>query len=622
MSENRFEDIKFPKVVFNSLSEAKRKELLENGQIEEGEWYVTNDGFKDNAGGLDVLDIGQSLYIDETQGLRRWLNGSWVDINDHTRPFYEKLLKASSLYPDILCTPSEYENIIAQSAFNQCGKFAIDTVSGKIRLPKIVYANGALNISNIGNLGSERILVAKKEPTETEKSWWNWYSDGWYEEGGYMYTTGSATGSDQQRDIYFSHNFRDRNYNVYLASGVGNSGWQYANGAMLGSGSNLNYDNWQFVDHFHMCLPTGTTNTYCYWRVEGYANKPTEADFTIDVGPIQYYYIQIATGLETVVNIENEVQLNNPYSLGESMYSASILNNISWLRGGSHSDRVTYPSYYDMLYKILTGEYSIAGITVKEEGDATIDRLDHVINTHDETFILPTLNGSENVRTEDRSNFIDYTSQITATGAQITAPYNGWFRIYGDYAENKYIELFNQSTDMHALGCPASSGLMVYADIWANKGDIVSVYYNTAITSCNFRIATKPGFLYFYVGETVQNANLINAGKLTDTASTTMGQWDGVSNRTYCRRYADGWCEQGGYYYTGATLANTNIVVTFPQPFKDNNYVFSFNHVYPGNGTADCGCENWTGHKPTSATVYNGTGGWQGFSWRASGYYK
>ena len=84
MLENRFEDKKFSKVIFNSLSQDKLDELREQGLIEEGEWYVTNDGFKDNAGGLDVLDIGQSLYIDETQGLRRWLNGSWVDINDQT----------------------------------------------------------------------------------------------------------------------------------------------------------------------------------------------------------------------------------------------------------------------------------------------------------------------------------------------------------------------------------------------------------------------------------------------------------------------------------------------------------------------------------------------------------
>ena len=54
-------------------------------------------------------------------------------------------------------------------------------------------------------------------------------------------------------------------------------------------------------------------------------------------------------------------------------------------------------------------------------------------------------------------------------------------------------------------------------EIWANKGDNVDVNY-TATTDrfVNFCVATKPGILYFYVGDTAQNVNLINAGKLVD----------------------------------------------------------------------------------------------------------
>ena len=625
MSENRFEDKKFPQVIFNSLSQDKLDELRRQGLIEEGEWYVTNDAFKDNVGGLDVLDIGQSLYIDESQGLRRWLNGSWVDINDNTRKFYEKLMKASALNPDILCTPTEYDSIVANSAFHQCGKFALDVANSKVRLPKIVYADGSLNISNIGNINSQRILIAKKEPTENDKSWFNWYSDGWYEQGGYMYTTGSATGSDQQRDIYFTHNFRDRNYNVFLSSGVGNSGWQYANGAMLGSGSNQDYGVWQFTDHFHMCLPNGTTNMYCYWRAEGYANIPSDADITIS-RPLQYYYIQIATGVEQVIDITNTYELNNSHTLGESIYSPIQLNNVSWLRGGSHGTRAEYPSYYDMLLKVYNGEETINGITVKLEGDDTINRLDHVINLENESFVLPTLNGTEDVPSkkgqgEDRINL---TSEVTASDTIFTAPYNGWYRFSTNYEAEKYVDLFNETTFQSAIQSPGSSGTYIFGVLYANKGDTVHVKYNvTAIGSLYFLIATKPGYLYYYVGDMVQNANLINAGKLSDNKpTTTLGAWNAENNRTYCRKYEDGWCEQGGYIYRGSSMASQTLTITFPQPFKDTNYVCTFNHVHSANGVADTGSENWNNRTKNSTQYYVGGGGWFGIAWRASGYYK
>jgi len=86
MSDN-FQDIQFPKVIWNQMSRDRYIQKRDEGSLVENEFYITNDGFKDHAGGLDVLDIGQSLYIDESLGLRRWLNGSWVDINPNTHYF-------------------------------------------------------------------------------------------------------------------------------------------------------------------------------------------------------------------------------------------------------------------------------------------------------------------------------------------------------------------------------------------------------------------------------------------------------------------------------------------------------------------------------------------------------
>lgn len=507
MTEN-YNDKHYDNIIMNQMSRAKYHEKLKDGTIEDGQWYITNDAFKDNVGGLDVLDIGQSLYIDETQGLRRWLNGSWVAINDNTRKFYERLMKASALNPDLLCTPSEYDNIVTNSAFHQCGKFAVDMANSRIRLPKIVYADGSLNISNIGNINSQRILIAKKEPTETDKSWFNYYSDGWLEQGNSFFTTGATDGSTQTKTITLLKPYKDKSYTVLGFSGIGGSGWQYANGACFCAiDSN---------SKFRIFMATGTESRYLGWATQGYAKIPSDADITIS-RPLQYYYIQIATGVEQVVDITNLYQLNNPYTLGESKYSPIQLNNASWLRGGTTATRAEFPAYYDMLRSILNGDLTIEGISVKAVGDATIDRLDHVININTETFTLPTLNGTEDVQSNNVNDRIDYSTQITASGVLITAKYNGWFRAYVSYEAEKYIDAYNTNTDNHDVDTAGASGRLIYTDVWVHKGDVVKLSYNTtAKPNCYLRVATKPGILYFYVGDTAQNVNLINAGKIID----------------------------------------------------------------------------------------------------------
>lgn len=507
MTEN-YNDKHYDNIIMNQMSRAKYHEKLKDGTIEDGQWYITNDAFKDNVGGLDVLDIGQSLYIDETQGLRRWLNGSWVAINDNTRKFYERLMKASALNPDLLCTPTEYDNIVTNSAFHQCGKFAVDMANSRVRLPKVVYADGSLNISNIGNINSQRILIAKKEPTEADKSWFNYYSDGWLEQGNSFFTTGATDGSTQIKTITLLKPYKDKSYTVLGFSGIGGSGWQYANGACFCAIDNNS--------KFRIYMATGTESRYLGWATQGYANIPSDADITIS-RPLQYYYIQIATGVEQVVDITNLYQLNNPYTLGESKYSPIQLNNASWLRGGTTATRAEFPSYYDMLRSILNGDLTIEGISVKAVGDTTIDRLDHVININTETFTLPTLNGSEDIPSKKPEDRINYGTQVTVSPTTLTAPYNGWFRIGCEYQSEKSVHLYNSTTDRNSVMSAGSSGDWIITEIWANKGDNVDVNY-TATTNrfVNFCVATKPGILYFYVGDTAQNVNLINAGKIVD----------------------------------------------------------------------------------------------------------
>ena len=55
---------------------------------------------------------------------------------------------------------------------------------------------------------SERVLVDKKEPTEEDKTWHNLYSDGWFENGGTIATSGSVSAKDTKIfTISFSRTF-------------------------------------------------------------------------------------------------------------------------------------------------------------------------------------------------------------------------------------------------------------------------------------------------------------------------------------------------------------------------------------------------------------------------------
>lgn len=625
---DKFQDKQVQNIIFNQLSKDKYYELLKEGKIVENEFYITNDSFKDNAGGLDVLDIGQSLYVDESQGLRRYLNGSWVDINRNTQLFYERLMKAASLNPELICTEDEWNALETASPFGQVGKFVVDTIKGRVRLPKIVHVCGTLDLGKLGELDSQRFLVAKKEPTDVDNSWYNWYSDGWLEQGGWFNTVGAVDGSTQTKTIIFKVPYLSVNhYNVTLSSGVGASGWQYANGACIGGLSTA---------QFTVYMATGTESRILSWQSTGYGAIPTKANYNLGnaTGKVstQYpYYIQIATGLETVLNISDQIQVNSPYALGESKYSPIQLNNASWLHYSiKNNSRSLYPSYYDMLLRIYQGKETIDGITVKHVSDTTITRYDHTIDTANQTFNLPSLNGSEDVASTVLSDIIPYT--IDVSGTYYTAPYNGWFYLNFPYEENKCIDMYNLTTNQGMVQTPASSGNWVRATIWCNAGDLVGIWYTTTSTTdivFNFQIASKPGHLYYYVGETTKNADILNAGRITDFIQRNydgdkefyvVDSWR--NGRNWWRKYSDGWMEQGGWVTMVAVKSNwSSTVINLHQPFIDTNYLCSA--LFPSINDGAYG----TAGQPQELTrssfvmrVYNSGSAVE--PWYACGYWK
>jgi hypothetical protein len=236
---------------------------------------------------------------------------------------------------------------------------------------------------------------------------------------------------------------------------------------------------------------------------------------TVQQEQIQYpYFIQVATGAETEDNIINEIELNNPYSFGDSKYSPVALNNLSWLKSeGQWNSKAVYPSYYD--WALTNFNNGVEGFALST---GTYTDYDVVINTADETFRLPLLDGSEDIV----SNRYD-DLELLASGSAYTAPANGWV-LFSARMQNAGDRIFVYN---HGLGETNRAGYLVVnqqvnqalaVTTPVKKGDIFKVAYGiyTETPTFRFTYAEGNGSLYFYVGETVQNANLINAGRIEE----------------------------------------------------------------------------------------------------------
>ena len=504
------------------------------GNIENQEDLVNY--VKKYSGGLDVCDIGMSLYIDETKGLRRWLNGQIVAINQNTQGFLTRLKKIVALYPSLLTTEENWQAAKTLSDYGQVGKFVFNYAEDEetvesVRLPAVVNVQGLLDLQNLG------MTV----------------------EAGLPNITGAVSGDEfpNAQNVWFDGA-------LYATNDSGRD-------TAVGSG----YPS-------TVIRLDASRSSAVYGR-----------SATVQEEAIQYpYFIQIATGQETEVNITNEIELNNPFFFGMSQYFDVEPNNLSWLKSdGVYKPKSVYPDYYNWIlenvnkgvegfkgqegycfiatdssgyYWWVSTESPVVGASVYRYDvgvnsmffDGTVETLtsngftftsilegssytvtrdsskdtsilhptawitdnDFEINTSAETFRLPLLDGSECL-VSDR--YIDLTLQ--ASGTKYTAVANGFV----------FFEKLNTSNTQFVKGTNLSSG---YSDISygtysgstpsillkVKRGDIFSIDYDAAGVTNSFRFiyARGNGSLYYYVGETVQNANLIDAGRMAEFYAT------------------------------------------------------------------------------------------------------
>lgn len=281
---------------------------------------------------------------------------------------------------------------------------------------------------------------------------------------------------------------------------------------------------------------------------------------------IQYpYCIVVNTGVEEDDRPINNYQVNNVYSYGMSQYYKGDMNNNSWLKSaGQWNDGTVYTGMYNWLVEQMN-----AGVSGFVASTATYTDYDFVINTTDQTFRLPLLNGDEVV--PDWEN-----AQNIASALPFTASSNGYIYGDGDGLGSKY--LLNGTLIGVARGTSAwrSNGTV---SVFVKRGD---VFNSTAdfISNDSFGLSFVPavgnGNLYYYVGDVLQNAQLINVARIEENLTNVNAASRGYvvdsyyNNSVWYRIYSDGWCEQGfpdGYIQEH--------IVTLPVPMANNTYTVS-----------------------------------------------
>lgn len=509
------------------------------------------DELKNITGGTVPLGfIGSAILgIDETLGLQRYLNGQII-IQDQFKGFTKFLKRRIELYPSLACTELEWQTAVTMSAFSQCGKFVIDDNAGTIRLPKVVNIQGLTDLSKLGEIVEAGLPNIAGTFTTLELGY-----HGHEATSGALYSFSGNTG------------------------GVPHGG----GGTSAGLGIDASRSN----------------------SVYGNSN-------TVQQEQIQYpYFIQVATGAETEDNIINEIELNNPYSLGDSKYSPVALNNLSWLKSeGQWNSKAVYPAYYDWIltnvnngvegfigntmymWGSASGGYMCQTLTPKvgspiwgydskakvgyvtkvydtgeldfidnrhnvsyikigryspsdESSNAYITDYDFVLNTAEEAFRLPLKNGEEYAVANNAVN-----KGTIQSGYVFDRNCIAYFR-YGGNGNTQCQVLLNNTEVTYFNYTGNTSAYGVSGTFRANRGDVLT--YSGVKSADNMLIVNEMvgnGSLYFYVGETVQNANLINAGRIEEVLSTKTDKVQASQAGMPSNRYIDLTLGASGTTYT------------------------------------------------------------------------
>lgn len=232
-----------------------------------------------------------------------------------------------------------------------------------------------------------------------------------------------------------------------------------------------------------------------------------------------YYCVGNTEVGTATIDVSRSIELNNPFFIGMSQYFENEPNNISWLKstGEFHSKEV-YPAFYNWCVDQYNKQTPDFVLHTDEITDYS-----YVINLDEETFRLPLLNGSESLL--DTTRYIEYPINTEFN----TAPANGYVFVEADTGTaNNQLGIIVKTSNGAVYGYKwqaNTGGTNQLLTAPVRKGYTFQFNYTTFGQAPYYRFYYNKGngSLYYYVGEAVNNAHLVNIGNITAELSNKIG---------------------------------------------------------------------------------------------------
>lgn len=541
-------------------------------------YYVDSEGqeqeFKSGEG-LPLLSIRPALYVDESLGLDYYLNGQLLTVNANLQGAVNALKSLQAKNPSLFTTEEEWQAEKEASDHGQVGKLVLNYAQAEVEKQCSIFGGEdiltseenywlvekAKNDVEVGDLaypcdssgtktGDDAAAITAVwtgtytgEPiisiTESGNNGKSFYSEVTLTE---TVTTDEIVSFRLPAVINIQGVFDLQNLGMTVEAGLPNiEGMVYYGHGYLANATGAFYRG--NAGTLPRVASGGAGTDYNLLFDASRSNPIYGATDTVQEEAIQYpWVIRLATGQETEVNIRNDIELNNPFFFGMSQYFDVEPNNLSWLKSdGMYKPKSVYPDYYNwILENVNKGVEGFKG----QEGYCFIatDSSGYYWWVSTESPVV----GASVYRYDAGVNsmFFDGTVEtLTSNGFTFTSIFEG----------SSYTVTRDSSKDTSIL----------HPTAWITDYDFV---INTSDET--FKLPLKNGTegmfgggagvvpsgwaLYYYVGETVQNANLIDAGRMQEQITNINAPSRGYLVQSYVngtsgyRVCSDGWCEQWG----------------------------------------------------------------------------
>ena len=525
--------------------------------------------------GLEIGDISTALYVDESLNKRRYLNGQIIENNKIHKNIIDFLTELKNTNPEFFATESNWQ---AESALNVDGcvyKFVLNYADDGVtvlnaRLPKypdyvevtkdsvpvvgngmaLGLTNGTINFvlnSENGQVGVVGSIKGFGQPYGSSAS--TGLSTANVTAGVTTDPTKSGliadlsnsqnqtklklryfiqinTGSERKEDVLSTlkqntpYSFGDSKYSPIELNNVS---WLRSNGQWNAKTVYPDYYNWLLEQR-----NKGVKQVYGWNSTNRNVWTLTE---NIEVGTEVYTYNPMCLAGSVTSFTDTSITYSD---IDGSSYTCERNNSI---------DVEHYIIGFGQVNVFYPNEITSSSASKPYNYD-----YDFVLNRADETFRLPLLDGSEDLLSNVKTYLTDELN-ANGTGAEFTAPSNGWYYSQVVSGASNYIDIYNSSKNSGAIsanGTVRSSRVMTKV----RRGDKVSVYFVGNISGFYFMQAVGNGSLYYYVGETVQDADLINAGRMQEQLATKTDKVQAAQASMPSHKYIDLTLGASGSTYT------------------------------------------------------------------------